>query len=424
MQKNNSFSQAYGLFICAIAGIFYAYEFLLRILPGAIQTELMTAFGNISAASFGQLAALYYFAYSPMQLPVGILMDRFGPRKILVFSCLICAIGSWLFAQTDYIWLAGIGRFLVGFGSAFAFVGMLFLGHNWLPTKYFSLLAGLVTTFAMLFVVFGVVKITELTASIGLKTTLLLLVWCGLILTIVMVVFVKDAPDGKKHTHSLSWMQFFKEVWCVLTEPSVWIIGLIGGSMYTSLSVFGELWGKVYLEQAHHLTSLEAAKAISAVFLGWAVGAPSLGYLSDHSGHRFLLLFLGAALGAIFISIVIYMPGLSFKTVFGLLFLYGVTTSTEIIVFVMGKEWSNTKLAGTVFASVNMLVMLFGMVLQPLVGYILDYSAGSNALINGHRIFSVKDYQLALSFLPLTLILAIVLLVIFKFSMQHRKQPT
>ncbi len=117
----------YGSIICAIGALFYCYEFILRIVPGVLQSELSAAFGNVSASTFGQIAALYYFAYSPMQLPVGMLMDRFGPRRLLTLACLCCTLGSYLFSYSTFLWIAGMGRFLVGFGSAFAFVGVLSL---------------------------------------------------------------------------------------------------------------------------------------------------------------------------------------------------------------------------------------------------------------------------------------------------------
>ena len=88
----------YGLIFCTIGAFFYCYEFVLRIIPGALQGELSEAYGNISAATFGQIAALYYFAYSPMQVPVGMLMDRFGPRRLLTFACVCCTIGSFMFS--------------------------------------------------------------------------------------------------------------------------------------------------------------------------------------------------------------------------------------------------------------------------------------------------------------------------------------
>ena len=110
--------------ICGLGALFYCYEYLLRISPSVMMSDLMQAY-HINATVFGNLAAFYYYAYTPMQLPVGILMDRYGPRRLLTFACLACALGSYLFAHAFHIELAQIGRFMVGFGSAFAFVGVL-----------------------------------------------------------------------------------------------------------------------------------------------------------------------------------------------------------------------------------------------------------------------------------------------------------
>ena len=139
-----------GVLICTVAGLFYCYEFVLRIIPGVLQTEISAAFGHISATEFGQLSAFYYFAYSPMQMPVGILMDRVGPRCLLTAACFCCTIGSFLFMDTNSLIIASIGRFMIGFGSSFAFVGVLFLAMKWVPRQFFSLLVRLVTTLGML----------------------------------------------------------------------------------------------------------------------------------------------------------------------------------------------------------------------------------------------------------------------------------
>lgn len=416
MQKHKTYPAYYGIIVCAMAGLFYCYEYVLRILPGALQTELMEAFGHISAGTFGQISALYYFAYSPMQWPVGLLMDRYGPRRILTFACLCCALGSWMFAQTSILWLAGAGRFLVGFGSSFAFVGVLFLGHYWLPRRFFSLLVGLVTTFAMFSVMYGVVKITDLTDQVGLPTIQAFLIGMGLFLALLTVLIVRDAPQPHMAIHAQPFRLFLKEVWQVVSSRQIWIIGLIGACTYTALSVFGELWGKVYLQEAHHLTKFEAARAISAVFLGWAVGAPLVGYLSDHTGERVKPLLFSTFGALVTICIILYVPGLSFWVVSLCLFLYGVFTSTEILVFVMGKEATDARLSGTVFATVNMIVMLGGVVLQPSVGYLLDWCASKAGSVGGYYYYTVSDYQIALSVLPLSLVVVIVLLLSCRFS--------
>lgn len=406
-----------GSLICALGAFFYCYEFVLRIIPGALQTELSKAFGDISATTFGELSALYYFAYSPLQLPVGMLMDRLGPRRLLTFACFCCAVGSWMFTVTSSMFIAGSGRFLVGFGSAFAFVGVLTLVMQWLPRRYFSLAAGLITTLGMLGLVYGEVKITHLAMALGWYHVLLSAAVVGAVLTVVIFFIVRDAP-AHYSPHRYTWSEFFSDVWQVLSSPQIWLIGLIGACLYTSLSVFGELWGKGYLEQAHHLTKMEAAETISAMFLGWAVGAPIAGYLSDKSGRRLLPLVIGALIALICISIVLYYPNLSYGWLNVLLFLYGVFSATEIIVFIMGKENSGVKLSGTVFAAVNMIVTLGGVIFQPLVGKLLD-SFGDSHVINGEHIYSVASYQLALSILPISLFLVLILAFFIKSTPIH-----
>ena len=392
-----------GSLVCTIGALFYCYEFILRIIPGALQSELSAAFGHISASAFGQLSAFYYFAYSPMQLPVGMLMDRYGPRRLLSFACLCCTLGSFMFSYSSSMLIAGSGRFLVGFGSSFAFVGVLSLALYWLPRRYFSLVAGLITTLGMLGLVYGEVKITELAVTMGLPYVLSMMVVLGLILTLLIFLMVRDGP-GCCQVKSQPLPDFFKNVVKVLVSPQVWLIGFVGACLYTSLSVFGELWGKTYLEQAHHLTKVQAATTISFMFLGWAVGAPIAGYLSDKTARRVLPLVVGAIASFICICIILYCPGLSYGTLGFLLFLYGVFSGTELIVFIMAKENSGAQLSGTVFAATNMIVTLGGVIFQPLVGKLLD-TFGDSGMINGEHIYTVVDYQLALSILPISLLL-------------------
>ena len=402
-----------GAFICFIGALFYCYEFVLRIIPGALQTELSTALGHISATTFGQISALYYFAYSPMQLPVGMLMDRYGPRRLLTFACVCCTIGSWMFTLTSSIFLVGSGRFLVGFGSSFAFVGVLSLALHWLPRRYFSLVAGLITTLGMLGLMYGEVKITEWSESVGWEHVLLFIAILGSALSAVMFFVVRDGPPEGYQPHRYPWPEFFNNVLKVLMSPEVWLIGVVGACLYTSLSVFGELWGKTYLEQAHHLTKVEAARTISAVFLGWAIGAPIAGYISDVSKKRVLPLAVSAVFALICISLVLYCPGLSYGMLNILLFLYGLFSATEIIVFIMAKECSGAKLSGTVFAATNMIVTLGGVIFQPLVGKLLD-TFGDSGIIGGEHVYTIVDYQVALSLLPISLLLVTILAFFIK----------
>src|SRR5690606_20279354 len=111
------------LIICLFVGLFYCYEYYLRVAPAVMSTELKDAY-RISDAGLGWLSGLFYWVYTPMQLPVGVMMDRFGPRKVLTAACLLCVVGTYYFAFSALLSGALFGRFLIGFGSAFAFVGI------------------------------------------------------------------------------------------------------------------------------------------------------------------------------------------------------------------------------------------------------------------------------------------------------------
>ncbi len=407
-----------GSIICTLGALFYCYEFVLRIIPGILQEELRMAFGNLSATAFGQVAALYYYAYSPMQLPVGILMDRFGPRYLLTLACLCCTLGSLLFSFPS-LFIAGSGRLLVGFGSSFAFVGVLSAATNWLPPRYFSLVAGLMTTLGMLGLVFGEIQITHLAHTLGLKAVLNMSVFIGLILTLFIYAIVRDAPNKRDH-HHMPYKEFFKQVWQVLRSKQIWIIAIIGTCLYTSLSVFGELWGKSFLEQAFDLSKIQAAKTMSMLFLGWAVGAPLAGYISDQIGNRLMTLTIGAVGSLLFIGLILFDQHLSYAQLNISMFFYGVFSASEIIVFIMAKEYSPMQqLSGTIFAVTNMIVSFGGVVFQPLVGKLLDWSADSASHHYMHH-YSTHNYQIGLSILPLSM-LGVVILA-FYMKMQAKKK--
>lgn len=396
-----------GSIICAISALFYCYEFVLRIIPGILQEELRMAFGNLSATAFGQVAALYYYAYSPMQLPVGILMDRFGPRYLLTLACLCCTLGSLLFSFPE-LWIAGTGRLLVGFGSSFAFVGVLSAATNWLPVRYFSLVAGLMTTLGMLGLVYGEIQITHLAHILGLNAVLKMSVFVGLILSLFIYAIVRDAPNKREH-HYMPYGEFFAQVWQVLKSKKIWTIAIIGTCLYTSLSVFGELWGKAFLEQAFDLNKTQAAKTMSMLFLGWAVGAPLAGYISDQIGNRLMPLTIGALGSLIFIGLILFDQHLSYLQLNITMFLYGVFSASEIIVFIMAKEYSpSLQVSGTIFAVTNMIVSFGGVIFQPLVGKLLDWSAHSVSHHAVHQ-YSTQNYQIGLSVLPLSMLVVIVL---------------
>lgn len=408
--------------ICFLAALFYCYEYLLRIAPSVMMQDLMQAY-RINATVFGNLAAFYYYAYTPMQLPVGVLMDRYGPRNLLTFACLSCAIGSYLFAHAFHIGIAEIGRFLVGFGSAFAFVGVLKLATIWLPPQRFAMIAGLTTSLGMVGGMVGDIYLTALVNQIGWRATVSLSAVAGIVLAAVMYVIIRDNvnevdsveachPDEQAQRRRISEPVDFRKVFVgalqIFKKPQIWLCGVVGCFLYLSLTAFAELWGIPYLKAVHGLSSQQAAISISMVFLGWTFGGPLTGWISDTIGNRLLPVLVGSIGGGLTITALLYLPFLPLFAINALLFLFGLFASAEVIVFAIARESCPAHLAASALAIVNMMIMLGGVLFQPLTGYFLDLS-WTGGMTDGVRNYTISSYHIALLTLPIAFMLAALL---------------
>ncbi|MDQ8039435.1 MAG: MFS transporter [Rickettsiella sp.] len=401
--------------VCGLGALFYCYEYFLRILPSVMTEDLLRMF-NISGVAFGNLVAFYYYAYTPMQLPVGIMMDRFGPRKLLVFASLICALGTYLFAH-HYLPTAQAGRFLVGFGSAFAFVGVLKLASLWFPPSRFAFIAGMATSLGMIGAMIGDIVLSKLVVSLGSNTTLFLAAVIGVVLTICLWFVIPETKEVNTSAASasskLNYQEFFAAVFRLCKNPQMWLIGIIGSLLYLSLSGFAEVWGIPYLIRVYGLSNSTAATSISFVFLGWAIGGPLVGWISDKIGNRRYPIIIGSLLGAMLFTVLIYFPAIPTQWLAALLFIFGVCSSAQIIVFPIARELNVPALAGTAIAVTNLLVMLGGALSEPLIGQALDVLTGTH--VKGNLMaFSIQSFQWALSFIPIAFILAAVLTLFIK----------
>jgi MFS family permease len=398
--------------ICGLAALFYSYEYLLRVMPSVMEPELRTTY-QLDASGFGALAAIYYIAYTPMQLFVGILMDRFGPRRLLAVSCLFCAIGTYLFAATEILSIAQTGRFLIGFGSAFAFVGVLKLASIWLPANRFALISGLTTTLGMAGAMFGDIVLTGIVHQIGWQELSVIAALVGVILAAVIFIFVRDRKatnqDKAQLQHTVSTYELTQGLLQLLKKPQMWFAGIIGCFLYLSAAAFAELWAIPYLENGVGLTGQQAGHATSLVFLGWIIGSPIMGFLSDTIQKRRPLLMLGSLFTAMLMAILLYYAhSLSLEVISLLLFSIGFFSSVQVIVFAIACELSNRKLTATAVSLINMFVMFSGLIFQPLIGHLLDSHWHGDISFDGQRIYTLVNYQFSLCVLPAAYLLVFV----------------
>lgn len=366
---------------------------------------------NISSTGVGLMSAFYFVAYTPLQLPVGIMMDKYGPRRILTLAVVGCAIGVAMIALTEVFELALLGRFLIGFGSAFAFVGVLKLASIWLPPDRFAFIAGSTTALGMLGAMIGQNSLEVTIAKFGVNATLFGQCVLGFLLIPIVWLVVRDGPkDAPRVNDHVSWRSMFGHLGQVFSNSQIWLIGLVGAFIMLPTTVFAELWGRLFFKVHYGFGSGTATWATSMIFLGWAIGGPVAGFISDTCHRRVMPLMIGSAIGTIIMLILIYGPVLSQPMVFFMLFLFGMVSSVEVICFAAARENARDDLAGTAVAMTNFIVVLAGF-FQWLVGKMLDFSRKGVVDVNDMPVYSIVDFQFALILLPLSMILGVVLCV-------------
>lgn len=398
----------YAWSICLLGALFYAYDFLLRVMPSVMIHPLMNAF-DASATQIGFLSAFYYYAYTPLQLPAGLVVDKYSPRHVLSLSALFCALGTLLFATTNTLIFAYLSRAMMGIGSAFAFVGALKLASIWLPENRFALFAGLTTAFGTIGAVFADNLLSFLVNDFGWQYSAYASGLVGLIITLLIFLMIRDKKPSQE-TKNLSWKVTFLKMLHFSKNKYVWINGIIGALSFMPISVFAALWGTEFFAKAYDVSASHAASAISLIFIGMAVGAPFVGQLSERLKSRKIPMLMGNTFTILSLITLLYVKGLPLVFGYILLFAIGFFTAPQILVFAIANDLTKDTITGITTSVTNFIVTLGAALFQPLIGFMLDCLWSGQITTLGTANYSLANFQIALSFLILALILSIIMI--------------
>lgn len=407
-----------------LSAIFMFYKYAIEVSPSVMTGTLMKTF-HIGGVELGNLAACYFYAYLLLQIPAGLLLDKFGPRKTTTLAIILSAVGCLVFSKADSLFIAGLGRFLTGIGAAFAAVNCLKLIANWFPFRQFAFMAGLMMTVAMLGAVGGQAPLAAFIQKVEWRHAMELIGLAGLILAVAFWLVVRDrAPDHKREKHivptKISLLDSIKQVF---KNPQSWWLSIYSGFAFAPVMVFGGLWGVSFITQAFELSQNISAQMVSLIFIGFAIGAPVFGWFSDWIGRRRIVMLWGTILALIAISIVIYAPGISAYFLAFLLFIFGFSISSFLLCFTMIQEINLPILAATAIGFMNAFDALLGALSDPLTGIFLDLQ-WDGKLVEGVRVFSVGAYQTVFLTLPVYLIISVFTLLRIKETHCKPSYPT
>jgi len=408
---------AYPWLIVCCGMLFYCYNYFLRVSPSVMQNELSQAF-HINAYQFGTLAAFYYYAYTPMQVPAGMIYDKFGVRFVLCAACLIAVMGLSVFITADSFAMAGFGRCLIGLGTAFAYIGTLKLASIWLAPNRFATVAGLTTAIGMTSGALAQKYLTYFVQTIGYQAALKTALIAGVVLSGFIILMVRNRPKNETSNTGemqapIDLKQLLIALRLIFTNRQMWLIGIIGCLLYLPSSVFLDLWGIPYLKAVYHVTAEQAVAISSYTFYGWIISGPIIGLISDKIKRRRAPLTFTGFFAAVLLCAVFYMPGIELSGLYTIFFMIGFCCGAHPLCFALGKENNPIQISGTAVAVTNMLIMLGGAVFQPVVGKLLDISS-SQVDGSGLPIYSSSDYTLALSVVPIGVALGIFLSIFLK----------
>ncbi|MBS0271960.1 MAG: MFS transporter [Proteobacteria bacterium] len=420
--KKSSFFLSKSWIVWGCAALFYCYQFMLRVSPGVMTEDLMISF-NVDACSLGTLTACYYYAYAFLQIPVGTLMDRFKPRRMLTFAAITCSLGALLFSSADSLSFAAMGRALIGAGSAFAFLSCLKLGTLWFPSHKLPLVVGMTLLLGTVGGVSAGYPMGWLVEVSGWRHSMWLVAFVGFALAALAWTIVRDkAPssleaeilkshgDDEAHTSQQGLLTSVIEV---MRKPQSWFIALYGFLMYVPLSGFTDQWGPPFFMSVYGFDKSTAGAINSALLVGIGVGAPSFPFLCARLKAYKPTIFI-AALGAFLcLSAVFYLPSLPFWLLITLLFLAGVFLGGQFLAFSMTCALNPLSASATAGGFHNMICMLSGVIFQPFIGWLLDYSWNGN-YINGVREYTSADFSFAVSSISISLVFACIIILLIQ----------
>ena len=376
-----------------LAASTFLYAFLQRVSPSVMVEDLMAGFG-VGGTVLGNLSAFYLYAYAALQVPLGMLFDRFGVRRLMAGSMLAAAAGSAIFAAAQAIEMAYLGRMLIGAGVACTFVGALTVTAQTMPPARFAMLAGVVQMLGMVGAIFGQAPLAALVAALGWRGALVAMGVLAAAIGLALHLVLRDQPGTAAPQARLS-----DGLRAVARVRETWACAIFGFAMTGPMLAFGGLWAVPYFATVYELPRTTAAAITSLIFAGWGVGAPLVGWISDRLGRRREPMLACAAIAGLALAAVVFGPRWPLWALVPILMVHGACASAMVLAFAMVREQNDPAANSVAMAVVNTFVVGSGALLQPLIGWLLDLG-WTGQVVGGARVYPREAFVGALSILP------------------------
>ena len=386
----------YGVLVAA-----YMLAFFHRFAPAMVSAELAQAFG-ITAAALGSLAAMYFYIYTAMQIPAGVLADTLGSRFAVTLGNIVAGAGSVVFGMAETFATASIGRFLVGLGVSVVFVGLMKSNTVWFSERRYGTVSGLTLLLGNVGAIAATGPLALMLMHVDWRTLFVVLGIFAIGLGLVSWWLVRDKPEDLgfpsvremegQAAHAPRTRHWIHDLRAVLANRRLWPGFFYDFGMTGSLFGMLGLWAVPLLRDVHGLSRGEASVYATLATAAFALGCLAAGSLSDRLHRRRPVLQAGALIYLLACLALLFLPWTPGAGALGLFALLGLSAGSFVVAYAHAKEVTAPAFSGMAIALVNTGLFLGTALFQPLFGAAMDL-AWDGRLLDGVPVYAAADYR-------------------------------
>ncbi|AIT09421.1 MFS sugar transporter [Candidatus Francisella endociliophora] len=391
-------------FLCAF---FYALEFIIRASGNSLYDSFSATPYNLSSTEIGVFSSAFYWAYVASQLPAGILVDKFGVKRIMLVSTFMFSIGVFIATQATSQQYLILYRILAGVGGGFAFLCALKSIAIWLPKRSFPLFTG-----ATQMLMYGAGTLTGLPLVIladrfSIPVIMSVILIFSILLFIAVIFFIPfKEPHNQKDTDELADTHTkIEDIPIVFKIKQILLNGFFCFTIYGTTALFADLWSYRFLSLDGYADQY-AGLASSMIFIGIAIFSPIWGVVATVLNKQKALLTIASIFGLFIVTAIVYLH-LNPILMCALCVLWGGMQAVHVLNFTILRTHISPMYIATGIAMVNLFIPLSGAVLQPFVGFMVS-------LLTDQGLQQLEAFKYALFILPILMLLSIILSLFIK----------
>ena len=354
-----------------IAMFFFSYFY--RSSPAVIAPYLSREF-SLGAERIGLLSSIFFYVFAAAQVPLGPALDSIGPRIVITALGTLAAIGSVIFATAPSFNICLLGRGLIGLGMCCMYMGTLTIVANWYAPRSFATVTGLVAALGNTGAFAATFPLALMAMSIGWRDSFLLVAAINLLLAAMIWLIVRDHPPRQIPASGQEKFEVRKAYRAILGNPSFWCISIVCFFASGSFLCIQGLWGGPFLMDVFGMTPAGAGSVLSLISIGYIIGSPLTGRISDRLGtsrKRLALIWLIFYLIPLILLCTFLRPGRA-SFLYPVYFFIGFFASGGVLYLTHLKELFPPRMVGTALTCTNFFAIGGVAVLQYTMGLIIE----------------------------------------------------